>query len=44
VFVVDARTNERFELSVEPVEAMTVFRHPFAYASTRRLRPALDRV
>jgi hypothetical protein len=44
VLVVDARTDEQFELSVEPAEAMTVFRHPFAYATTRRHQRALDRV
>ena len=41
VLVVDARTDEQFELPVQPAEAMTVFRHPFAYASARRLQPAL---
>jgi hypothetical protein len=32
VAVRDARTGERFELRVEPEQALDAFRHPFAYA------------
>ena len=35
VFVVDAKTDELFELPVRVEEALDAFRHPFAYAATR---------
>ena len=41
VLLADAKTDEQFELSVQPAEAMTVFRHPFAYAATRGRQQAL---
>jgi len=37
VLVVDTKTDEQLELRVERHEAMDVFRHPFAYASSRRV-------
>ena len=37
VGVVDEAAGEEFAMEVEPSEAMEVFRHPFAYAGTRRL-------
>jgi hypothetical protein len=45
VVVVDEAGGEEFALEVEPGEAMDVFRHPYAYASSRRLefrRPLLS--
>jgi hypothetical protein len=33
VFVVDARTNECFELEVSPEKALEAFHHPYAYAA-----------
>jgi hypothetical protein len=35
VLVVDTKTEDRFRLAVGADEAMEVFRHPFAYASSR---------
>jgi hypothetical protein len=35
VLVVDGKADETFELSVQADEAMDVFNHPFAYASSR---------
>jgi hypothetical protein len=37
VVVVDEAGGEEFAMEVEPGEAMEVFRHPYAYASNRRL-------
>ena len=35
VVVVDEKTEEMFELSVEASQAIEVFQHPFAYAGRR---------
>ncbi len=35
VDVVDIKTDETFELSVQADEALDVFNHPFAYAASR---------
>jgi hypothetical protein len=35
VRVLDAKTDEAFELTVRPCEALDAFRHPFAYAARR---------
>jgi len=35
VLVFDTKTEDRFRLAVRADEAMEVFRHPFAYASSR---------
>jgi hypothetical protein len=37
VVVVDEIRGEEFAMEVEPYEAVDVFRHPFAYVSSRRL-------
>ena len=37
VVVVDEAGGEEFAMEVEPGEAMEVFRHPYAYASSRQL-------
>jgi hypothetical protein len=37
VAVRDGRTGERFELPVEPEQALDAFQHPFAYAACRGL-------
>ena len=37
VLVVDAKTDEQFELRVSAAEAAEVFRHPFAYAHSHRI-------
>lgn len=37
VVVVDEAGGEEFAMEVEPGEAMEVFRHPWAYASSRKL-------
>jgi hypothetical protein len=42
VVVRDNWTNEEFSLAAEPEEAMDVFRHPFAYAATRRVTSTLS--
>jgi hypothetical protein len=44
VFVVDAKTEEQFELRVEACEAIDAFRHPFAYAVNDRLASLPSRV
>jgi hypothetical protein len=36
VRVFDSRTGDRFEIPVEPEDALTAFRHPFAYVRPRR--------
>jgi hypothetical protein len=33
VFACDTRTNESFEIAVDPAEAREVFLHPYAYAA-----------
>lgn len=38
VVVVDTKADETLELSVEPAEAMDVFHHPFAYATSHVVR------
>jgi hypothetical protein len=46
VVVVDEAGGEEFALEVEPNEAMEVFRHPYAYATSRQLefrRPLASR-
>ncbi len=35
VQVLDTRTNERFEIPVDHVDARDAFDHPFAYAAVR---------
>jgi hypothetical protein len=42
VLVVDARTDESFELDVTSRTALDVFRHPFAYAPFATRRPTSD--
>jgi hypothetical protein len=42
VLVVDTKTDDEFELHVEPHEALQVFRHPFAYADTHAVDSALS--
>ena len=37
VVVIDESGGEEFALEVEPGEAMEVFQHPYAYATSRRL-------
>ena len=37
VVVIDESGGEEFALEVEPGEAMEVFHHPYAYATSRRL-------
>ena len=39
VAVLDTRTADRFELSVEPERALDAFKHPFAYAAFSGLLP-----
>jgi YD repeat-containing protein len=39
VVVRDARTAERFELSVEPEQAVDAFQHPFAYGASNGVVP-----
>jgi hypothetical protein len=38
VLVHDAKVDERFEFDVEHGEALDAFRHPYAYATFRRVR------
>ncbi len=40
VTVGDALTGETFHMDVEPLEAMDVFEHPFAYAARLELAVA----
>lgn len=35
VDVLDARTRDRFELNVDPPDALDAFNHPYAYATLR---------
>lgn len=44
VMVVDTKTDEQLELRVEGHEAMDVFRHPFAYASSHRVDRQVSQV
>jgi len=39
VAVRDARTAERFKLSIGPEQALDAFKHPFAYAASSSLVP-----
>jgi hypothetical protein len=41
VVVRDNRTGDEFSLAAGPVEAMDVFRHPFAYAASRGVASSL---
>jgi hypothetical protein len=38
VSVVDRRSDEAFDLEVDPVDALEVFNHPYAYAAFRGLQ------
>jgi hypothetical protein len=42
VVVHDNWTGDEFSLAAGPDEAMDVFRHPFAYAATRRVASTLS--
>jgi hypothetical protein len=43
IAVEDGRSGERFELAVNPTEALTAFHHPYAYAGYVTARPQPQR-